>query len=498
MKTQSLLWSFALICLGCIASQAQEYEYVPLVREGVEWTYLDENGLKLEYSFYRYRLEGDTIIDNKAYQKCYRYDICQFDETAVLSGWLREQDKKVYLLLNPDTWGIELDGEKVVYDFTPEKAGDEMQWFDQTVTVTKVDSVVIDGKKRKRIKYDEWFIVIEGLGCLGYGDLLAPYTDVSTCSDCFRSFLNSVRRDDGVYEYKDKDFRDHSDFKDPCREGEYEYVPFVREGVEWGYYQYNPVHPEDNGIIRLQFEGDTLLDGKTYKKLYMYKGCDLTPDNGTLIDFMREENKIVYSKKDRKYSDEIYVEDAETEVVLYDFSLDVGDSLWVPSYYEYQKVTRIDTVKVGNTYRKQFYIGNPTYPLWTEGLGVLENNFLFCPFCLISTCLDCDRRSLTFVIENGEEVYGTDEECRMGSISDNKADALRIARTPDALIVTLPGNGYHLAELIDTTGRLVWCEYLDGEPGEVSVPTTALAPGVYVVALTDNRGKRTVQKVGWQ
>ena len=78
---------------------------------------------------------------------------------------------------------------------------------------------------------------------------------------------------------------------------EYEYVPFVREGVEWGYYQYNPVHPEDNGIIRLQFEGDTLLDGKTYKKLYMYKGCDLTPDKGTLIDFMREENKIVYSKK---------------------------------------------------------------------------------------------------------------------------------------------------------------------------------------------------------
>ncbi|HIZ27263.1 T9SS type A sorting domain-containing protein [Barnesiella sp. An55] len=85
----------------------------------------------------------------------------------------------------------------------------------------------------------------------------------------------------------------------------------------------------------------------------------------------------------------------------------------------------------------------------------------------------------------------------MGSISDNKAEPLHIARTPDALVVTLPGSGYRLAELIDTTGRLVWCEYLDGEPGEVTVPTTALASGVYVVALTDNRGKRTVQKLGW-
>ena len=105
---------------------------------------------------------------------------------------------------------------------------------------------------------------------------------------------------------------------------------------------------------------------------------------------------------------------------------------------------------------------------------------------------------------NGEYSYEvldlhqyTPDPCLSG-IDDNKAYALRIARTPDALVVTLPGNGYRLAELIDTTGRLVWCEYLDGEPGEVSVPTTALAPGVYVVALTDNRGKRTVQKVGWQ
>lgn len=84
------------------------------------------------------------------------------------------------------------------------------------------------------------------------------------------------------------------------------------------------------------------------------------------------------------------------------------------------------------------------------------------------------------------------------SVANSLRTTLRIARTPDALVVTLPGSGYRLAELIDTTGRLVWCEYLDGEPGEVSVPTTALAPGVYVVALTDNRGKRTVQKVGWQ
>ena len=83
-------------------------------------------------------------------------------------------------------------------------------------------------------------------------------------------------------------------------------------------------------------------------------------------------------------------------------------------------------------------------------------------------------------------------------MGETRTATLRIARTPDALVVTLPGSGYRLAELIDTTGRLVWCEYLDGEPGEVIIPTTALSPGIYVVALTDNRGERKVQKVGWQ
>ena len=82
------------------------------------------------------------------------------------------------------------------------------------------------------------------------------------------------------------------------------------------------------------------------------------------------------------------------------------------------------------------------------------------------------------------------------AVGETRTATLRIARTPDALVVTLPGSGYRLAELIDTTGRLVWCEYLVGEPDEVSVPAAGLAPGVYVVALTDNRGKRTVQKVG--
>ena len=42
MKTQSLLCSFVLMCIGGMALQAQEYEYVPIVRENVRWTFSDQ------------------------------------------------------------------------------------------------------------------------------------------------------------------------------------------------------------------------------------------------------------------------------------------------------------------------------------------------------------------------------------------------------------------------------------------------------------------------
>ena len=45
------------------------------------------------------------------------------------------------------------------------------------------------------------------------------------------------------------------------------------------------------------------------------------------------------------------------------------------------------------------------------------------------------------------------------------------------------------------TGRLAWCAYLDGEAGEITIPTATLSPGAYIVTLSNDRGERIVQKV---
>lgn len=61
MKRLLLLIAVSIVWSGSVL-QAQEYEYVPLVREGVEWGYTGDLG------DYRCQIKGDTIIDGTTYK----------------------------------------------------------------------------------------------------------------------------------------------------------------------------------------------------------------------------------------------------------------------------------------------------------------------------------------------------------------------------------------------------------------------------------------------
>ena len=81
---------------------------------------------------------------------------------------------------------------------------------------------------------------------------------------------------------------------------EYEYVPFVREGVKWVYQvsnselEPNPALPVGIFYFNLEFKGDTVINGKTYKVMHKYYGDAINEENDTVPIYMREENKVVY------------------------------------------------------------------------------------------------------------------------------------------------------------------------------------------------------------
>lgn len=103
-----------------------------------------------------------------------------------------------------------------------------------------------------------------------------------------------------------------------------DYVPLVREGVEWGYaHEYPGVHYGNMTYFRLQFSGTTELNGKTYHNLWKYSSYNLQfCEDKEIAAYMREENKRVYVYTDS----EIFPADGSKEYLLYDFNISKGES----------------------------------------------------------------------------------------------------------------------------------------------------------------------------
>lgn len=207
-----------------------EYEYVPIVREGVEWGYVYSHSFPPGVEYYRLQLKGDTVINDKTYKRCYAYQTATLDTaTAALHGFLREEDKRVYFMPNPDEgydyiWCIGKEqyqdiygnDERMIYDFNL-NVGDTFSSV-MPVTITEVTLVEVDGKMRKYFhdQYNGTYSFLEGAGVVGsYGTLAYPFIAQPTNgTDLHFNFERNVA--DGRIVYKSEEFDD----RDPTCAGE--------------------------------------------------------------------------------------------------------------------------------------------------------------------------------------------------------------------------------------------------------------------------------------
>ena len=205
-----------------VEAQEAEYEYVPVVREGVEWGYVYSHIFPPGVEYYRLQLKGDTVINDKTYKRCYAYQTATLDTaTATLHGFLREEDKRVYFIPNPEEeftvgWlimkdqynSIYGDGERMIYDFNL-NAGDTFSSM-MPVTITEVSIVEVDGKMRKYFhdQYNGTYSFLEGIGVVGsYGELAYPFAvEPANGSRVRFNFERNVA--DGRIVYKSEEFDD--------------------------------------------------------------------------------------------------------------------------------------------------------------------------------------------------------------------------------------------------------------------------------------------------
>ena len=216
-----------------------------------------------------------------------------------------------------------------------------------------------------------------------------------------------------------------------------DYVPMLQEGNEWYTLDAQVCSSQTlrgfNTLVHRLSE-DTLIDGVRYTKVMQTVNDVGTP---TLAALLREEDGKVWERY------------GSTEILLYDFTANLGDSL-VCGYGDYFVVDSISIEQIGGVDRKKFwfgleydFIGDPyAMETWIEGIGS-DLGLLFCGsyyFC------GGYYRALCFH-QNGELVWQNPEydACLITDVEEIHDDELTLYPNPANNLIHI--NGVEAAEV---------------------------------------------------
>lgn len=275
---------------------------------------------------------------------------------------------------------------------------------------------------------------------------------------------------------------------------EHQYVPLPDSGAVWSE-MYNPSMSDDEYTKYERFTvtgEDTMINNILYKKLYLFLDKTFNKDNARYVGGIREDDhKKVYFKCDsivHKFKP-YWIPPPMNEIVLYDFSLKVGDSIM--GNYECQLIlTDIDTLLFGNSLRKVFTFNCGLTPCttWIEGIGNTKG-LLFSSGTLPT---DGTNGDLICFFLNGEELYHNEyyNDCYPSNVGIEIIES-----KPDFQVYPNPANGntirfewanneIELIEIINIQGETISSITVSGKTF-IDYPTNKMQPGIYIYKATD-------------
>lgn len=133
-----------------------------------------------------------------------------------------------------------------------------------------------------------------------------------------------------------------------------------------------------NGILKeirrkliYYFEGDTLINGLQFKKMYskQFDSIFHQPISGGIQQFSSTFNHLNYVAAMRQDSDLVYYVSANqnTEEIYADFNINIGDVLNYKWNINDAIVTEIDSIEIGTNYISKYKLNNGHY--FYEGIG---------------------------------------------------------------------------------------------------------------------------------
>ncbi|NCA85909.1 MAG: T9SS type A sorting domain-containing protein [Clostridia bacterium] len=243
--------------------------------------------------------------------------------------------------------------------------------------------------------------------------------------------------------------------------------------------------------------GNQVIDGKKYQKMFRKGTLEEYWMGGPPPECSGTSNYDYLNGLFRQEDQKIFMRDGNADVMLYDFDLEVGDTL--PNspllYEENIYVTQIDSILVGSYYRKVFSLSVDVFGnnQMIEGIGFVEGFLTGFPDYFYPESLAC------FALN--EIVYYVNPNpsapCNMfvGTAEPStESTCLEILPNPSTGLFTLSLSGAesHFLQIYihDISGRLIYQESWQTE-NATSVKCfnlSELKKGLYFLSLSDEAG----------
>jgi hypothetical protein len=239
--------------------------------------------------------------------------------------------------------------------------------------------------------------------------------------------------------------------------------PLIKDGGIWRVATISPPDPPlyPGSVFKEQFlmDGDTSFNNTLYKKIYL---CDYSPSisNKAFYGGIREDSlkRVYFFLDSNQYFNSFFdsLLQYRKEYLLYDFSLNIGDTFRVVNLQDSNLIlNKIDSVLVSNQYRKrwEFFSGfNGMSKVWVEGMGDLNGLFFPFQFDGVETFhkLTCYEDSNLFWTN---PQLGTD--CYSVGIEENNKEKYKVKVNPN------PTSGKLNIELAEITKETVLVEIYD-------------------------------------
>lgn len=233
---------------------------------------------------------------------------------------------------------------------------------------------------------------------------------------------------------------------------------------------------------------DTIdINGNTYLKLH--RSIDSMVTWQQTSRYLREDSSIVYMWKD------------SSEIVLYDFTLEVGDTFHIPDHCS-MDVIAVDSVILNNgEVRKRIRMGPFHSPSdWIEGIGSSHETINYHIYgCWIDVLFEtlCFYQNDTLQYEFNHYPYngGCYRDFSVAVEEPSARSSIKIFPNPfqNYIRVNLQGGSSLECLIFSIKGNLLMATHLNDQASQIDLNN--LTPGMYIVRLTTEDGQQIHRKI---